>query len=115
MFRMLSILVVFFCQMLSAVCPFGAQASSIGDATMPVAAVKYVGNCDSHKFHRPSCPFAKQIAGKRLIRFQFRQQAIDDHYSPCQYCLPRVWLSVHACIISTPKPKLENTIRPVPE
>jgi hypothetical protein len=104
MFRVLSILLTVLMQILSAVWPLTAQAAN-GGSMMHGCAAKYVGNSYSHKFHRPGCPFAKQIWGDRIVEFQYRQQAVDDHYLPCQYCLPRVWLSVHACIICPVKPK----------
>src|SRR6185437_100380 len=54
---------------------------------------KYVGNNFSHKFHRPSCPFARKMWPQRMQLFHFRKQAIDSDYRPCRYCLPPVWTS----------------------
>jgi hypothetical protein len=60
---------------------------------------KYVGNSFSHKFHRPGCPFARQMWSQRQVFFHYRCQAIEDKYLPCRYCLPPVWLSVRAKIL----------------
>lgn len=62
---------------------------------------KYFGNSFSNKFHRPSCLFAKAISRRNLVLFQSRQQAIAAHFTPCRYCLPPVWLSVHGTIMSS--------------
>lgn len=63
---------------------------------------KYFGDSFSSKFHRPSCVFAAAISPRHLVLFQFRRQAIAAHYQPCRYCLPPVWLSVHAVILGQP-------------
>lgn len=102
MFRTLTILFAFVCQTALALCPATGDELTEDGGRLESACVKYVGNSFSHKFHRPSCPFAKQIWPSRLKTFRFRQDAVDDDYTPCHYCLPRVWLTVHACIISKP-------------
>jgi hypothetical protein len=75
---------------------------------------KYVGNSFSHKFHRPSCPFAKQIWPARVQLFHFRKDAVAEGYSPCNYCLPAVWTSVHATIKKSAPPIADKSPTVVP-
>jgi hypothetical protein len=78
---------------------------------------KYIGNSFSHVFHRPSCPFAKKIWPSRIELFHYRRQAIDNLYSPCHYCLPPVWLEVHAVLLTRQlqsDPVVEKTPAPLP-
>lgn len=67
------------------------------------AIIKYVGNTGSHIFHRPSCPFAQAMDPGHRVSFRFRHDAIDRDFVPCRYCLPPVWLSVHAVLLIKPK------------
>jgi len=52
--------------------------------------IKYLGNCFSGKFHRPSCPFAKAMNARHVVFFHFRREAIERGQKPCRYCLPAV-------------------------
>lgn len=58
--------------------------------------VKYIGNSESRKFHRPSCPYACIMAHSKRVRFFYRRQAIACGHIPCRYCLPPVWKVVRA-------------------
>lgn len=60
---------------------------------------KYVGHNESHKFHRPSCPFARVMSVKHLELFHFRKEAVQAGYMPCRYCLPPWWKSCHVRIV----------------
>jgi len=64
---------------------------------------KYTGNAFSLKFHRPSCPFAKVMWKRNIVRFEYRKQAIDAGQKPCRYCLPPDWKSVGASILDGQK------------
>jgi hypothetical protein len=44
------------------------------------------------------------ISKNHLVRFHFRKEAIEAHYTPCKYCLPPVWWTVHGVIL----PKRES-------
>jgi micrococcal nuclease len=48
----------------------------------------YLGNSDSYRFHRPSCPFGKTISGRHLVRFESGYKACWEGYSPCRQCKP---------------------------
>src|SRR4030042_393435 len=48
----------------------------------------YIGNSDSYRFHRPSCPFGKTISGRHRVRFESTYKACWDGYSPCRQCKP---------------------------
>lgn len=71
---------------------------------------KYVGNRFSHKFHRPSCPFAQLMSGGNVEYFCYRKQAIEQGFKPCRYCLPPWWKSVNATIIKIDGNKADNTV-----
>ncbi|PZM79177.1 MAG: hypothetical protein DKT66_22105 [Candidatus Melainabacteria bacterium] len=62
--------------------------------------VKYIGNSQSHKFHRPSCPFARIMAPNKRMQFYFRRQAVGYGQKPCRYCLPAVWRVVRARLLT---------------
>jgi hypothetical protein len=64
---------------------------------------KYVGNNFTHVFHKPSCDFAKRIWTTRLELFHFRQDAVDAHYKPCNWCLPQRWWRCSGKLISSHK------------
>ena len=61
---------------------------------------KYVGHVLTHKFHRPSCQFARVMCPDHVQLFHFRRQAIESGYIPCNYCLPPWWTIVHATILN---------------
>jgi micrococcal nuclease len=48
----------------------------------------YIGNSESYRFHRPSCPFGKTIAGRHRVRFESAYKAYWEGYSPCRQCKP---------------------------
>jgi hypothetical protein len=66
--------------------------------SVPELPYKYVGNMDSGKFHRPSCPYAKVMNRIRKRFFHFRHEATDLGQVPCRYCLPPIVRSVRASI-----------------
>jgi len=62
--------------------------------------VKYVGNNESRKFHRPSCPFARVMSYRKRVQFYFRRQAVACGHKPCRYCLPQIWTVCRAKILT---------------
>ena len=48
----------------------------------------YIGNSDSYRFHRPSCPFGKTTSGRHRVRFESGYKACWEGYSPCRQCKP---------------------------
>lgn len=52
----------------------------------PAIETTCVGNVNSHKFHRPTCPSLP--APQNQIPFSSRQQALDAGYTPCGVCDP---------------------------
>jgi hypothetical protein len=76
-----------------------ARPDTNTDAKLPI---KYLGNCFSGKFHRPSCKFGKAISASHVALFNFRWQAVQSGQVPCRYCLPPTWTSVKAVILSNP-------------
>ncbi|MBR1396361.1 MAG: hypothetical protein IJ563_02360 [Selenomonadaceae bacterium] len=52
------------------------------------AATTYVGNASSHKFHYPSCRWAKKINSNNRVTFDSRQEAVSAGYVPCKVCKP---------------------------
>lgn len=48
----------------------------------------YLGSASSLTFHRPRCPSSKKIFPKNIIRFENRQKAFWDGFSPCRQCKP---------------------------
>lgn len=47
---------------------------------------KYIGNKNSHKFHRTNCGVLP--AEKNRVYFQSREDAIDRYYKSCKKCNP---------------------------
>jgi hypothetical protein len=75
-------------------------------------AIKYIGNAESHKFHRPSCPFARIMALNKRVEFNYRSQAVACGHVPCRYCLPPVWTVVRGRLLApdkTAEPKSESS------
>ena len=55
----------------------------------PATAEKYyLGNKNSYRFHRPNCPFGRKVSKKNIVRFQSRNDAFWEGYSPCKKCRP---------------------------
>jgi micrococcal nuclease len=48
----------------------------------------YIGNSDSYRFHRPSCPLGKNISGRHRVLFESAYKACWEGYSPCRQCKP---------------------------
>ncbi len=97
--------------------PFSPSASvspSKEEATsLPI---KYIGNAESHKFHRPSCPFARIMALNKRVEFHYRTQAVGCGHVPCRYCLPPVWTVVRGRLLvpaKTPVPQSELPAGPL--
>ena len=48
----------------------------------------YIGNKNSHVFHRDSCSSVKRMSEKNKIEFLSRDDAITAGYDPCKNCNP---------------------------
>ena len=48
----------------------------------------YIGNSNSYRFHRPSCPLGKTISRRHRVRFESGYNACWEGYSPCKQCMP---------------------------
>lgn len=48
----------------------------------------YLAKKGSFRFHRPHCETVKNADWNELIRFDSREQAFRDGYSPCRNCRP---------------------------
>jgi endonuclease YncB( thermonuclease family) len=48
----------------------------------------YLGNRNSYRFHRPTCPFAGKISRPNVVRFKSCHDAFWEGYSPCRQCTP---------------------------
>lgn len=84
--------------------PLPAATSESQPADLPSGlAIKYIGNSESHKFHRPSCPFARIMALNKQVGFNYRSQAVACGHVPCQYCLPPVWTVVRGRLLAPDK------------
>ena len=55
-------------------------------AVQPEAAIRYIGNKNSLKFHRPDCP--NLPTEKNRIYFNSRDEALNQKFSPCANCQP---------------------------
>lgn len=47
----------------------------------------YVGNKNSKKFHTQYCKYVSSISDKNLHSFETADQALEQGYSPCGYCM----------------------------
>lgn len=75
-------------------------AKTLGNAIMPRApngaavasavpsGVGYIGNKNTHKFHRPDCYWAQKIAPHNRVMFKTREEAVKAGYAPCKVCKP---------------------------
>ncbi len=77
-----------------------AGADEAIDRVETAQPIKYIGNAESHKFHRPSCPFARIMALNKRVAFYYRRQAVASGNVPCRYCLPPVWTVVRGRILT---------------
>ncbi len=48
----------------------------------------YLGSGKSQRFHRPTCPFGKEIASSNRVRFSTAYQAYWEGFHPCRKCKP---------------------------
>jgi micrococcal nuclease len=48
----------------------------------------YLGNRASHIFHRPTCPFGRQVGKNNQVRFRGRLEAFEQGFRPCHECKP---------------------------
>jgi micrococcal nuclease len=48
----------------------------------------YIGNSDTYRFHRPSCPLGRTVSGRHRVRFETAYKASWEGYSPCRECKP---------------------------
>jgi len=48
----------------------------------------YLGNRKSYRFHRPGCPFAKEITPANVIKFPDSSKAYWEGFSACRRCKP---------------------------
>ena len=65
-----------------------------GRSVMPVDDGKteekpyYVGNRNTKKFHKSSCPSVTEMKEKNKVVFASRDEAVDSGYAPCGRCRP---------------------------
>jgi hypothetical protein len=48
----------------------------------------YVGNLQSMRFHRPSCPYGKKTSKSNRVIFKSRNDACKEGFCRCKKCLP---------------------------
>jgi len=48
----------------------------------------YIGNKDTHKFHKPSCRSVKQMKESNKVAIVSREDAVRKGYQPCAICNP---------------------------
>ena len=48
----------------------------------------YIGNSNSHKFHRPDCKSVMKMSDKNKVTFNSREDAVSQGYTPCHICTP---------------------------
>ncbi len=66
-----------------------AAATAAQEATEAPDEVTYVGNANTHKFHRPSCSSVDDMKESNKVFFYGdRQELIDNGYEPCKRCNP---------------------------
>lgn len=74
----------------------GSNAGDVPDlsessASVPDAVpqeVQYIGNQNSHVFHRCDCDSVRDMKEKNKIEFYTREEAVELGYKPCQRCNP---------------------------
>ena len=52
------------------------------------AKVEYIGNSNSHIFHKSTCGSVGTMKVENKIIFEGRDDAINDGYTPCKRCNP---------------------------
>ena len=53
-----------------------------------VKTADYIGNSNSHVFHKPSCSSANTIKEENRVSFKSREDAVKSGYTPCKRCNP---------------------------
>jgi methylphosphotriester-DNA--protein-cysteine methyltransferase len=56
--------------------------------TMRFASAAFLASKNSAVFHRPGCKSAAKIASENLIRYAFREEAVQAGERPCAECRP---------------------------
>ena len=71
-------------------CQRKAMSEKVGLWSKPPEKMEpyYLGNRDSYRLHRPSCPLGKSISRHNLVRFESPDKAYWEGYSPCRECKP---------------------------
>lgn len=66
------------------------EASAVPERSLPSDDVEsaYVGNKNSHVFHRATCNSASSMKEKNKVPFSSREEAIEKGYKPCSKCNP---------------------------
>ncbi len=65
------------------------KAASSSAATVTTKKVmKFVGNSETKKFHKPSCEWAKKMNKENKVEFASTADAKKAGYEPCKVCLP---------------------------
>ena len=59
-------------------------------ARLPRIPAVLAGNRRSQRFHRPECPFAKQIRERHRVPFPDLFEAFAAGYAPCRHCFVRL-------------------------
>ncbi|RAP51691.1 MAG: hypothetical protein BZ138_04600 [Methanosphaera sp. rholeuAM270] len=63
-------------------------SNSNDDAKSSSDSGSYIGNSNSHKFHKPDCEGVTKMSEKNKVYFNNRQEAIDMGYVSCKICNP---------------------------
>jgi hypothetical protein len=66
------------------------EASMISLRSLPTDDVEsaFIGNKNSHVFHRSTCSSASSMSEKNKVAFSSREEAVDAGYKPCGKCNP---------------------------
>lgn len=69
----------------------GSVSADMGDITgngedISENESSYIGNGNSHKFHKPSCSYLP--AEQNRVYFSSREEAVNEGYAPCKKCDP---------------------------
>ena len=63
-------------------------SESLTESPTEMAEVTYIGNKNSHIFHRDSCESAVKTKEKNKVYFSSREEAVSKGYDPCKGCNP---------------------------
>lgn len=61
--------------------------------------IRYIGNRQTYKLHRLTCPYRLVMRAELEKKFVCRAAAIQESFIPCRYCLPPVWKSVRGRVM----------------